>query len=119
MRLPVALAALVLAAALVPAAAAIDPSSADAQKVAGAVQGADPSAAGNPARALDPITGPQAPVPNPPGTPPGGVDPGFAGRIRAAFQDSLMMAGVAALALSTLGLAGFALVSRYISPKEA
>lgn len=124
MRLPAVLAALLVAAALVPAAAAIDPPTPEeVEEVAGSIQQDPESAARDPAGALEPITDPQAPVDGvgggAPGAPDNGVDPGFAGRIRAAFQDRLLMAGVAALALSTLGLAGFALVSRYIPPKEA
>jgi hypothetical protein len=88
----------------------------EVRQVAGSVQGDPQAAVDDPAGTLKPITDPQAPVGNGPGAPPGGVDPGFANRIRAAFQDNLLMAGVAALAVSTLGLAGFALVTRYITP---
>ncbi len=46
-------------------------------------------------------------------------NPGFADRIRAAFQDEAMFLGLAGLAATLLGVGGFALVSRYVSPKEA
>lgn len=48
-----------------------------------------------------------------------GADPGFADRIRAAFHDEMVVAGMAALAVTALGLAGFALVTRFLTPKEA
>ncbi|MCA1811372.1 MAG: helix-turn-helix domain-containing protein, partial [Halobacteriales archaeon] len=62
---------------------------------------------------------PKAPGNEDPGAPRDGVDPGFAERIRAAFSDNLVLMGVGALAASTLTLAGYALVTRYITPKEA
>jgi predicted transcriptional regulator len=120
MRLPVALAAFVLAVALVPAVAAVTPPTVgDVREVVNSVQNDPQGAAMDPAKTLKPVTDPQAPVGEDPGAPRDGVDPGFANRIRAAFQDNLLLAGVAALAASTLGLAGFALVTRYITPKEA
>lgn len=45
--------------------------------------------------------------------------PGFADRVRDAFQDDILVAGMATVAASALGLVGFALVTRYVSPKEA
>ncbi|MEA3203868.1 MAG: hypothetical protein QOI63_1548 [Thermoplasmata archaeon] len=120
MRLPVALAACLLAAALLPVVAAVAPPTVGGiEQVVQTVQNDPQAAATDPVQTLQPVTDPQAPVGNDPGAPRDGVDPGFANRIRAAFQDNLMMAGVAALAASTLGLAGFALVTRYITPKEA
>src|SRR2546421_715458 len=108
MRLPVALAVLFLAAALVPAVAAVDPPTVGGiEQVVKSVQSDPQSAAMDPAKTLSPITDPQQPPADGPGAPRDGVDPGFANRIRAAFQDNLLMAGVAALAASTLGLAGF------------
>ena len=53
------------------------------------------------------------------GLPREGADPGFADRVRAAFRDEMVFAGVATLMAAGLGLAGFALVTRYITPKEA
>lgn len=40
-------------------------------------------------------------------------------RLRAAFADEMWLAGAAGTAASLLGVLGFALVTRYISPKEA
>jgi predicted transcriptional regulator len=48
-----------------------------------------------------------------------GVTPGFGDRIRAAFQDSLVIASLTTLAVAATGLAAFALVTRYITPEEA
>jgi len=58
-------------------------------------------------------------LPPPPQKAPGGTDPGFADSVRNGFQDALVVAGLASAAVAGIGLAGFALVSRYISPKEA
>ncbi len=46
-------------------------------------------------------------------------DDSFADRLRTAFGNRIAMASLAGVLLSGLGLAGFALVTRYISPKEA
>ncbi|MEA3144300.1 MAG: hypothetical protein QOG31_1624 [Thermoplasmata archaeon] len=119
MRLPAVLSVLLLAAALVPAASAVPPTVGGVREVVNSVQSDPQGAAMDPAKTLQPVTDPQQPPADGPGAPRDGVDPGFANRIRAAFQDNLLMAGVAALAASTLGLAGFAMVTRYISPKEA
>ncbi|HUR62809.1 MAG TPA: hypothetical protein VM286_10680 [Candidatus Thermoplasmatota archaeon] len=120
MRLTLVLAACLLATAFVPAVAAVEPPTVGGIKeVVNTVQNDPEGVIDDPEGALGPITHPGAPAPEDPGAPDQGVDPGFAERIRAAFQENLMLAGVAALAASTLGLAGFAFVTRYISPKEA
>ncbi len=46
-------------------------------------------------------------------------EPGFADRVRAAMQDKLLTAGLAGVVAAALGAAGFGLVTRYVSPKEA
>jgi len=58
-------------------------------------------------------------APPPEDEPVNAADPGFADRVRAAIQDELLAAGLAGLAAAALGAAGFALVTRYVSPKEA
>ncbi len=80
---------------------------------------ADPHAAiGDPQSVLDPfVNGPENP--EEPGAPVEEQDPGFADRIRDAFNDKLMVAGFAGLVASVLGVGTFAFVTRYISPKEA
>lgn len=119
MRLPAALAALVLA-VLAPTAAALAPPDAEGlPEVIAAVQDNPDAAASDPVKTLQPVVDPKAPADPTPGAPGDGVDPGFADRIRTALEGGLLMAGVATLAASALGLAGFALVTRYIPPKEA
>ncbi|MGB0651691.1 MAG: winged helix-turn-helix transcriptional regulator [Thermoplasmatota archaeon] len=54
-----------------------------------------------------------------PAPPEGDGDEGFADRLRTAFGDQVAAASIAGVVLSTLGLVGFGLVTRYISPKEA
>jgi predicted transcriptional regulator len=54
-----------------------------------------------------------------PGGPTDQRDPGFADRIAAAFDDTALVAGFATVLASVIGLGSFALVTRYISPKEA
>lgn len=54
-----------------------------------------------------------------PGAPVENRDPSFADRIRDAFQGEVLVAGLATLVASVVGLGGFALVTRYVSPKEA
>ncbi|MCA1819154.1 MAG: hypothetical protein LC620_03745, partial [Halobacteriales archaeon] len=97
----------------------IPPTVGGIEEVVNTVQNDPEAAASDPVATLKPITVPEQPGADGPGAPRDGVDPGFANRIRAAFEDNLLMVGVATLAASTLGLAGFALVTRYISPKEA
>lgn len=46
-------------------------------------------------------------------------EPGFADRVRAAMEQELLAAGLAGLLAAAVGAAGFALVTRYVSPKEA
>lgn len=46
-------------------------------------------------------------------------DPGFAERLREAVDGPMMVAGLAGLGATALGMGGFAAVTRYISPKEA
>ena len=57
--------------------------------------------------------------PGAPGGPKDQRDPGFADRIAAAFDDTALVAGFATVLASAIGLGSFALVTRYISPKEA
>lgn len=47
------------------------------------------------------------------------ADAGFADRVRAAIQDEMLAAGLVGMVAAALGAAGFALVTRYVSPKEA
>lgn len=73
----------------------------------------------DPQGALDPITDPQAGDEEQPGGPTDERDPGFADRIAAAFSETAVVAGVATVVASIIGFGSFALVTRYISPKEA
>ncbi len=73
----------------------------------------------DPAPLLDPLLDPESGEEDAPGAPVERRDPGFADRIRDAFEGEVLVAGLATLIASALGLAGFALVTRYISPKEA
>jgi predicted transcriptional regulator len=120
MHLSVLVAVSLLAIAALPAVAA-DPQQLleGVRQVASSAQQNPSGTAQDPAGALRPVTSAQDPAKEGPGAPRDGVDPGFAERIRAAFHDDLMLIGVAGLAVSALGLAGFALVTRYIPPKEA
>src|SRR5690349_3606302 len=92
-----------------------------------ALQAGDPL--GVPGSISTPLS-PQAPPPPPtpiqppashsPGSGAGvGAEPGFADSVRGGLQDALVVAGVTAAAVAGVGLAGFALVTRYITPKEA
>jgi DNA-binding transcriptional ArsR family regulator len=79
----------------------------------------DPNAAvQDPKGVLDPVLDPGEGSGDGPGGPQDRRDPGFADRIAAAFDSSAFVAGLA-VAASALGLGFFALVTRYISPKEA
>ncbi len=49
----------------------------------------------------------------------GAETPGFAERLREAVDGPMMVAGLAGLGATALGMGGFAAVTRYISPKEA
>lgn len=82
---------------------------------------ADPAGAAqqDPNTIIDEILDPQPDEPREPGAPERGKAPGFADRMRAAFDDTFMAVGLAAVIASALGLGGFALVTRYVSPKEA
>lgn len=53
----------------------------------------------------------------PPGD--GGDDPGLGDRLKDAFAGEMLFASIAGIAATAAGLVGFALVTRYISPKEA
>jgi predicted transcriptional regulator len=80
----------------------------------------DPEGVANdPRPVIEVLLDPEAPEEGQPGAPVQDDAPGFADRVRDAFQDELLVAGVATVAASALGLVGFALVTRYISPKEA
>lgn len=120
-RLGFAVLTALLVVSLAPAAMAIDPGQvvAGAQQVAFAVKDNPQAAASDPVGTLDPVLDPQPAPGNGNDGPVQGADPGFAARIRAALNDQLLLAGVTTLSLAGLGIAGFALVSRYVAPKEA
>jgi len=90
----------------------------DTREAAEAVVSDPQGAAQDPQGVLDPITNADEGS-DAPGGPKDERDPGFADRIREAFDDSALMAGVATMLASAIGLGSFALVTRYISPKEA
>ena len=73
----------------------------------------------DPQLVTNPILDPQPEKQPEPGAPERSAEPGFADRIRAAFDQQFMMAGLATVVVSLLGVGGFALVTRYVSPKEA
>jgi predicted transcriptional regulator len=73
----------------------------------------------DPAGTVNGLLNPEQTADPEPAPPVKGHEPGFADRIRAAFHDQLMAAGLAAVIASALGLGGFAFVTRYVSPKEA
>lgn len=110
-----------LAALAVPAAADVDPI-----HTVGQVRRAAETAANDPNAAID---DPNAVVTTildsgeesgeAPGGPTDDRDPGFADRITAAFSSAALVAGFATVLASVIGLGSFALVTRYISPKEA
>jgi predicted transcriptional regulator len=80
----------------------------------------DPVAtAQDPQPVLKPILDPESSDEQDPAAPVEHRDPGFADRIRDAFEGQVLVAGLATLIASAAGLAGFALVTRYVSPKEA
>lgn len=116
MRSLLLLGALALAFALVPAVGAVEVPSAE-QIVQAAVQaGEDPgSTVQDPQAVLQPVL--EDPKQKP--APPGGDAPGFAERIGEAFEDHLFVVGVAGTVVAGAALLGFALVTRYVSPKEA
>ena len=79
----------------------------------------DPQAAAqDPSSVLDPVLNPDTGG-DAPGGPKDHRDPSFADRIASAFDDSAFVAGLATVLASAIGLGSFALVTRYISPKEA
>lgn len=47
------------------------------------------------------------------------VDDGYGGSFRSAFASSSWLMGIAGLSVTAMGVLGFAMVTRYISPKEA
>jgi predicted transcriptional regulator len=112
--------AFVLAVAAVPAMAAppVDPESLidRAERAAHTVLEDPQATVQDPSLVLDPLVAPEEPVA---GTPEDERDTGFADRIRAAFDDSALVAGLATVVASLVGLGSFVLVTRYISPKEA
>ncbi len=77
------------------------------------------SAAKDPQAAIEPLLNPGDEATQEPGAPTETKDPGFADRIRDAFEGEVLVAGVATAVASAVGLVGFAFVTRYISPKEA
>ncbi len=123
-----ALACLLVAAALataLPAAASVSeaPTPSEviraAQKAGASVQEDPAAAAQDPRPLIEAVLDPESPQEDQPGAPVEGRDPGFADRVRDAFQGEVLVAGLATVIASALGLGGFALVTRYISPKEA
>lgn len=123
-RMVVALASLfALAAAVSAVAAAPSPDQVveGAQTVVVSVA-KDPNAAvQDPHQALSPLLAPEDPEKEaPPVQDPGsGDEGGWADQVRAAFRDDSAMASLFTLALAGIGVTGFGLVTRYISPKEA
>ena len=114
-------AGLSLAALAAPAmAAAPDPGHlvAQARKAAEGVANDPNAAVQDPQGVLDPVLDPGDGSSDAPGGPKDRRDPSFADRIASAFDGSALVAGIA-VAASALGLGFFALVTRYISPKEA
>jgi predicted transcriptional regulator len=114
--------ALALAALAAPAAASeIDPIHIVGQaRKAAETAAEDPNAAvQDPNQAVTTILDDGGDSGDAPGGPKDQRDPGFADRIAAAFDDTALVAGVATLLASVIGLGSFALVTRYISPKEA
>lgn len=92
----------------------------DAARDAGQAAVSDPAwAAQNPQAVVAEVVDPEANDEQQPGGPVENRDPTFADRVRDAFQGEILVAGLATLAASIIGLSGFGLVTRYISPKEA
>ncbi len=90
-----------------------------AAQQAGQVVANDPQAAAqDPQSVLDPVLDPQGKPADEPGAPVERRDPGIADRIRDAFEGQVLMAGIATVLASVLGVVGFGLVTRYVSPKE-
>ena len=83
------------------------------------IQGDPQAAAEDPRPIIEVLLDDEAPVEDQPVAPIQDDAPGFADRVRDAFQDEVLLAGMATIAASALGLVGFALVTRYVSPKEA
>ncbi len=68
---------------------------------------------------LDGLNGNQEGDKTAPAPPPEKDDPGFADRVATAFRDEALMWGAGSAVLVALGIGGLAMVTRYISPKEA
>lgn len=77
------------------------------------------SAVQDPQGVVDSVLDEGEPAAEEPGAPKEGREVGFADRIRDAFRDEMMVAGLATAVVSALGVGGFAFVTRYVSPKEA
>lgn len=105
LALAISLAGLVLA---LPAAATV-PGVADA--------GPLPAVPSGPGGAPAPGSNPSPGLPPPEQAP--GPEPGFAQEVRRTFQQELVVYGLAALAVTGVGVFGFAFVTRYIPPEEA
>ncbi|HET6398503.1 MAG TPA: hypothetical protein VFH47_03000, partial [Candidatus Thermoplasmatota archaeon] len=71
----------------------------------------------DPGAVVSPITSPREP--DAPGDEPAPREPGFADRVSAAFEDHLLVASAAGVGVALAGMAAFALVGRYVDPKEA
>jgi DNA-binding transcriptional ArsR family regulator len=89
------------------------------QEAGGEVQKDPQGTAEDPRPVIEVLLDPESPPEEQPAAPVDDAEPGFADRVRDAFQDEVLVAGMATMAASALGLVGFALVTRYVSPKEA
>jgi len=123
-RTAIALLSVALAAcALAPAAAAATPDPdnllMEARKAAETVLSDPQGAAQDPNGVVNPVLNPDQGGSDAPGGPKDSRDPGFAARLASAFDNGALLAGLATVLASAIGLGSFALVTRYISPKEA
>jgi len=82
--------------------------------------GEDPAAAvQDPGAVIGPVVAPPEEEEGAEPAPPEEGAPGFADRVRDAFEDDVLAVGVAGSLAAALGVAGLFLVTRYVSPKEA
>ena len=89
------------------------------QEAGGEVQKDPQGTVEDPRPVIEVLLDAESPPEDKPAPPVDDAEPGFADRVRDAFQDEVLVAGMATVAASALGLVGFALVTRYVSPKEA
>src|SRR5688500_13236414 len=115
----------VLAVLVLPLVAAGEPAyvgnlQAAAEDAAADPLGASQAAAENPQQTLEEILeGEEGAGDEQPAPPEERRGVGFADSIRDAFQERMVMASIAGVVLTAFSLAGFAFVTRYVSPKEA